>query len=126
MFCSTGGVAIGGYDSVSYFAGEGPRKGRRDIGLMWKGAVWYFATAAHRDMFESNPWALAPRYGAYCAFAMSQGRLAKGDPRSWMLAGGRLYLTVDPQALVAWEADMDRNVTLANGNWPGILRRQGS
>lgn len=126
MFCTTRGVAIEGYDPVSYFAGEGPTRGRRDISLMWKGAVWHFSTRAHRDMFELNPWPLAPRYGAYCAYSMSQGRLIPASPRAWHLAGGRLYLIRDAAAHERWRADIAGNIARADVNWPGLLLTQGS
>ncbi|MBB95657.1 MAG: YHS domain protein [Rhodobacteraceae bacterium] len=126
MFHSSGGVAIGGYDAVSYFSATGPRPGRRDIGLMWKGALWLFATRGHRDLFESNPWPLAPRFGAYCALAMAQGRLTPGNPMSWQLAGGRLYLTENQEARALWLADAATNIVKAEAQWPGILYGEGS
>lgn len=126
VFCSIDGVALDGYDVVSYFASREPRRGRKDIGLMWKGTVWYFATAAHRDIFELNPWAMAPRYGGYCAYALAQGRLVAGDPRAWQLAGGRLYLTQDQSAHARWLEDIPGNIALADSHWPDILQTSGS
>ena len=93
---------------------------------MWKGAVWHFSTRAHRDMFELNPWPLAPRYGAYCAYSMSQGRLIPASPRAWQLAGGRLYLIRDAAAHERWRADIAGNIARADVNWPGLLLTQGS
>ena len=125
VFCAKDGVALDGYDAVSYFAAREPRRGRRDIGLMWKGAVWYFATPAHRDIFEANPWSMAPRYGGYCAYALSQGQLKPGSPRAWQLSSGRLYLTQDEATHDRWLEDMPGNIARADANWPDILRSSG-
>ncbi|MGR3804257.1 YHS domain-containing (seleno)protein [Marinibacterium profundimaris] len=126
MFCTIEGLAIDGYDPVSYFSTQGPRRGRRDISVMWKGAIWRFATPKHRDMFELNPWALAPRYGAYCAYAMSQGILVPGSPRVWHLVNGRLYLTQDVEAHERWRKDMVSHIAKADVNWPAILLTERS
>ncbi|MEM8730315.1 MAG: YHS domain-containing (seleno)protein [Pseudomonadota bacterium] len=126
MVCATDGVALDGFDSVSYFAPGGPVPGRRDIALMWKGATWYFATHRHRDMFEAKPRALSPRYGGYCALDMTQGRLSRGSPQSWQVAQGRLYLIRDETAHAAWQRDMAGNIARADAHWPAALRQQQS
>ena len=41
------GVAIGGYDTVAYFTEGRPVKGDSRYSVMWKGAVWLFASAEH-------------------------------------------------------------------------------
>lgn len=122
MFCKISGAALDGFDPVTYFSKTGPRRGRRDLGLMWKGATWYFVEPHHRAMFEANPWPLAPRYGGYCAHAMSKGRLVPGDPLAWSVASGRLYVMANLEARDMWLAHMDENVARANAYWPAILR----
>lgn len=49
------GVAIGGYDPVSFFVSNAPQEGHADHALMWKGAVWLFVSAENRLRFEANP-----------------------------------------------------------------------
>lgn len=93
------------------------------MALYWKGAVWQFATARHRALFEANPWPLAPRFGAYCAQAMTRNRLVPGDPLTWYVNDGRLYVMSTPMARDVWMKDISANVALASANWPQILRR---
>jgi hypothetical protein len=73
-------LALDGYDAVSYFRTGKPIKGVAAHGVSWKGASWRFASAESKAAFEANPHAFAPQYGGYCAWAVSQGYTAKGDP----------------------------------------------
>jgi hypothetical protein len=111
------GVAIGGYDPVAYF-----QEGRAVIGSAahvhrWNGATWRFATAGARDRFAADPEAYAPRFGGWCAFAMSEDRLAPGDPRVWKIVAGRLYLNCSARAQRDWEADLEANIARGEAVW---------
>ena len=56
------GVAIEGYDPVSYFTEPEPLPGKPDYEYYWGGVPWYFATAANRDVFIRAPEIYAPQY----------------------------------------------------------------
>src|ERR1044071_6233089 len=60
------GVAIEGYDAVSYFTEPAPLPGLPDYEYYWGGVPWYFASAANRDVFVRNPEIYAPQYGGHC------------------------------------------------------------
>ncbi len=115
------GVAIGGYDPVAYFKDGGPREGSEGITLEHAGATWRFASKANRSAFEANPERYAPRYGGYCAWAVSQGYLAKGDPMAWSVVNGRLYLNYDKRVRRTWERDIPGHVRRGDVNWPVVL-----
>lgn len=59
------GVAIKGYDPVAYFTAGEAVKGKKKFSHTWNEAKWYFATAANRDLFASDPERYAPQYGGY-------------------------------------------------------------
>jgi YHS domain-containing protein len=59
------GVAIKGYDPVAYFTDGEAVKGKRKFSYAWNEAKWYFATAANRDLFSSDPERYAPQYGGF-------------------------------------------------------------
>jgi YHS domain-containing protein len=59
------GVAIKGYDPVAYHTKNRAVKGKRTFAHNWNDAKWYFASAANRDLFVSNPERYAPQYGGY-------------------------------------------------------------
>ena len=92
------GVAVGGYDPVAYFTDGKPIAGKPEITLLHDGAIWRFANEANRDAFKAEPAKHAPQYGGYCAWAVANGYTAKGDPKAWTVAGGKLYLNYNTRA----------------------------
>ncbi len=114
------GVALGGYDAVSYFAGT-PVEGKADFSTKWKDAEWRFASAENRDAFVAAPEKYAPQYGGYCAFAVSKGATAKGDPKVWTVVDGKLYLNFNEAVQTNWKTDIPGNISAANENWPKVL-----
>ena len=115
------GVAIGGFDPVGYFTEGRPVAGSAAFTLRWNGATWRFASAASRDRFAANPEAYAPRFGGYCAWAVSQNYIAPGDPNVWRIVDGRLYLNFNARAKELWEADLAGAIARGNANWPSVL-----
>jgi YHS domain len=114
------GVAVGGFDAVSYFAGA-PVEGSKEFSTKWKDSEWRFASAANRDAFTAAPEKYAPQYGGYCAFALSKGALAKGEPTAWTVNEGKLYLNYSEAVRENWRSDIPGNVAAANGKWPNVL-----
>jgi YHS domain-containing protein len=117
------GVAIKGYDPVAYFTDMKPVKGSPEFEYSWRGARWRFSSAAHREMFRADPVKYAPGYGGYCAYAVSQGKLADIDPDSWTIYESRLYLNLNKDVQKLWEKDKPGYIRKADENWPGVLRR---
>lgn len=117
----TGGIAINGADPVAYFAEARPVAGREDVTLEWMGAAWRFASAESRAAFEADPYAHAPAFGGYCAYAASRGYLAPTVPEAWTVHEGRLYLNASLRARELWLQDVPGNIARGEANWPGIL-----
>lgn len=115
-------TAVGGYDPVAYFTQGRPVRGSAEHSTSYRGATWRFASAENLARFRANPAAYAPQYGGYCAWAVSQGYTAKGDPRYWKIVGGKLYLNYDATIQRRWEADVPGFIRLANANWPRVIR----
>ncbi len=114
------GVALGGYDAVSYFSGT-PVEGKADFTTKWKDAEWRFATAENRDAFVAAPEKYAPQYGGYCAFAVSKGSTAKADPKAWTIVDGKLYVNYNESIRTTWQGDAAGNISKADANWPKVL-----
>lgn len=114
-------VAIEGTDPVAYFTDGKVVAGRSEITTTYRGAVWQFATAEHRDMFAQDPERFAPQYGGYCAWAVSQGYTADIDPAAWKIVDGKLYLNYSQKIKAQWEGDVPGNIARANANWPKLL-----
>jgi YHS domain-containing protein len=115
------GVAVGGYDPVAYFTERKAIAGSKDITLEHEGVVWRFASAANRDAFKADPAKYAPQYGGYCAWAVSQGYTAKGDPKYWKVVGGKLYLNYNASVQQNWQKDVPGHIAKADRNWPKVL-----
>ena len=91
--------------------------------LMWKGAVWQFASRRNRDLFEANPYAFAPQYGGHCAYGIAIGMVVSGDPTAWAIRNGRRYLTHSQIIQRAWLMDITDHIAEADANWPAVLHR---
>lgn len=115
-------LAVGGHDPVAYFTQMRPVAGDSRFSLEWNGATWRFSSAANLAAFRANPGRYAPQFGGYCAWAVSQGYTAKGDPRYWRVVDGKLYLNYDAQVQARWERDIPGFIRSANQNWPGVLK----
>ncbi|MCG7198787.1 YHS domain-containing protein [Marinobacter pelagius] len=117
-------TGAGGYDTVSYFEKGEPTKGSGDYTAEYLGATWRFASAENLARFKTDPERYAPAYGGYCAWAVSQGYLAKGDPRYWTIRDGRLYLNYSQSVQDTWLEDPDGFISKADENWPEVLEQE--
>lgn len=115
------GLAIRGYDPVSYFIDGGPAMGAATHSVMYKGAIWQFASADHMAAFEGDPGKYGAKFGGYCAYAASKGYLAPTVPEAWTVYEDRLYLNASLRARELWLQDIPGNIALGEANWPGIL-----
>jgi YHS domain-containing protein len=114
-------LAVGGYDPVAYFSENRPVEGSDKYEFAYKGATWRFASHENLVKFRANPASYAPQYGGYCAWAVSQGYTAKGDPQYWRIVDGKLYLNYDGSVQARWERDIPEFIKKANANWPKVL-----
>jgi YHS domain-containing protein len=117
----SGEVAILGYDPVAYFTDGKAVKGQAAFEHRWNGAVWRFASAAHRDAFAKEPERYAPRYGGYCAYGVAQGYAVKIDPEAWSVVGDKLYLNYSQGVRKTWSKDVPGYIAQADSNWPKVL-----
>ncbi|WP_150910386.1 YHS domain-containing (seleno)protein [Marinobacter halotolerans] len=116
-------TGAGGYDTVSYFEAEEPIKGSADFTTQYQGATWRFASAENLARFKDDPGRYAPVYGGYCAWAVSQGYLAKGDPKHWSIKQGKLYLNYNQSVQDTWLQNPEEFIQKANANWPKVLEK---
>ena len=118
---ATDGIAINGFDPVAYFTDGAPVKGNPDISADWEGAKLLFASEDNKAMFEADREKYAPRYGGYCAYAVSKGATAPTDPDAWTVHEDRLYLNFSVDVRSIWKEDIPGNIARADANWPGVL-----
>lgn len=115
-------LAVKGYDSVAYHAAGEPIKGKKAFQTQWKGKSWRFVSAANLELFKASPEKYAPKYGGYCAWAVSKGYTAKGDPKAWKIVEGQLYLNFNKSIQKKWEKDIPGHIKRGDENWPEVLK----
>lgn len=114
-------IAVGGYDTVSYFRGNGvPVLGSSQFTITHDGAQYKFASAENLQAFQDDPDAYLPQYGGHCAWAMSRGSLAPGDPNVYKIVDGKLYLNFNRQVQKTWLKDTAGFIAKANSEWANI------
>src|SRR3977135_3236354 len=64
------GLAVKGYDPVSYFTTGKPTPGLAEFSTTYKWATYRFSSAENRDRFIATPEKFVPQYGGYCALAI--------------------------------------------------------
>lgn len=118
------GVAISGYDPVSYFdAKSGPVKGDPAITYRYRGVTYRFASADHLETFKKNPTRYEPSHGGWCSTAMVEGQKVEINPKAFRITNGRLFLfykTVLYDARDAWTKDEPASTSKADANWKKV------
>ena len=118
------GVAIEGFDPVSYFTEPMPQQGVPDYEYVWQGVPWYFVSAANRDVFIRNPEVYAPQYGGHCVMSLSRGFLSDGKPRLFVIEGLKLFMFYSVANREAFLTGEDVATATADANWirlaPGL------
>lgn len=121
------GVAVEGYDVVSYFTDTKPVKGFKTITTTYNGVVYHFISEAHKATFISNPEKYKPQYGGWCAYAMgNSGEKVSVDPETFKVSKGKLYLfyhSFFSNTLTLWNKDEKALLLKANHNWEYFLKK---
>jgi YHS domain-containing protein len=115
-------VAIKGYDTVAYFKDGKALKGSGAFTFPWHGMTWHFSSKENRDLFAGSPEKYAPQYDGWCAWAMTESRLAITDPEVWKIVNGKLYLNCSKEAYEKWSRDIPGNIKKADSIWPTLSR----
>jgi YHS domain-containing protein len=117
------GVILQGYDAVSYFSDNKAEQGDPKYSARYNAATYWFASEDHARMFKDHPEMFAPRYGAFCGYAMSLNKLRPIDPTIFQIVDGKLILQHSQDAYKQFNKDVTGNVEKANSNWPGQMQR---
>ena len=110
-------LAIKGYDAVAYFKAGKAEKGSATHTFPWHDMTWQFSTKENRDLFAASPEKYAPQYDGWCAWAMTESRLAVTDPEVWKIVDGKLYLNCSREAYEKWSRDIPGHIKKADAIW---------
>ena len=114
------GRALRGYDPVAYFVENTAVMGSAEFTFEWEGAIWQFTSAENRNLFASAPADYAPANGGYCTFGVVLAKKFDGDPNTWLLHDGQLYVFLNPEVKDKFLQDESGNLAKVNSNWPRI------
>jgi YHS domain-containing protein len=123
------GIAIGGYDIVTYFDGTKPAKGNEAYTSKYESATYYFASPENQKLFTDNPKKYIPQYDGYCALAVSYGKKISIDPLTYKIKEGKLYLFFNGKtshgrlnSLDTWNKNEEKLLKKADINWPDVKK----
>lgn len=116
-----GNLAIEGYDSVAYFTENRAIEGSEEFQIEWNNANWRFSSAENLALFEEDPEKYSPQYGGYCAWAVSNNRLAEIDPEQFHLHDDKLYLNYNARVQELWLPEKLERIGRADANYPGLV-----
>lgn len=119
------GVILDGYDPVAFFTDGHPVKGLPAIHSSYRGAIYRFASLEHKRLFDAEPAKYEPQFGAWCAYAVSQGRTAPIQVETFSIVEGRLVLQHNAKAVGLWEKDPVGLLHLADLYWPAVVENGG-
>ena len=90
------GIGLKGYDPVAYYL---------------------FASGENLQLFKADPEKYLPRYGGYCAYAISIDRIADIDPKQWAIVDGKLYLNNNFFSQSLWSLNKSARIISGDRNW---------
>jgi len=111
------GVGAHGYDPVAFFTQRKAIRGDPSRQSAYGGAIYYFQSAADKDIFDKDPAKYAPQYGGYCAMAMTMGQLEDADPNYFFVHDNKLLLQRNEKAHMMFSKDLKANHKKADDNW---------
>lgn len=115
------GIAMQGYDPVTYFNGSKPLKGTKSNTVKYNHVIYQFDSKENQATFLLNPERYLPEYGGWCAYAMgAKAEKVDIDPGTYKIVHGKLYLFYNKafnNTLKSWNRDQLQLMSAADKNW---------
>lgn len=127
-FVDYNNVANSGYDVVAYFTDYKAVRGSKNHSAQYDGAIYYFSSEEHKNMFEKDPAHYLPQYGGYCAFGMAKmNSKVPANPETFKIYNGKLYLFFNDlyegkkfNTIIPWNGDEANFKKIADKNWKAM------
>ena len=117
-------LGVHGVDTVVLSTMNAVVRGDASHAVTHDGVTYYFASAISAERFQQDPDRYLPQFGAFCAYAVANGRKFDGDPRYADIVDGRLYLFVNAAIFERYLADRENIIRMAHERWPEIQHVQ--
>jgi hypothetical protein len=115
------GLAMNGFDPVSYFTDATPLFGRPDQEARYAGVIWRFRNEGNKAAFIADPEVYMPRYGGYDPIALGRGLALAGNPLLWAMVGERLFFFHNEATRARFIADPNEAILHADNKWPTVV-----
>lgn len=118
--CTMDGVAVGGFDLVSYRQPEGPVHGIPQFSIEYDESTYQFIDQSNLDRFRANPEDYLPAYAGFCAITLALGRVTCPDYSNFKIEGDRLLLfeiTGFTNGRTVWDTNPDEFRGKADSNF---------
>ena len=109
--CSPDGIAVGGYDLVSYHTENMAVKGSPEWRTEHGGLEHHFSSESNLQLFTQNPEKYLPKFSGWCATALAKDKLTCPDYENFKVENGELFLfeTYDfTNGRYFWERNPDK------------------
>ena len=128
------GVILDGYDVVSYFQSDSPKKGSSQFQVKEGEVTYFFSSEANKQEFIKNSKKYEPQYGGWCAYAVADSKSkVEIDPKSFVIQDGRLLLFY-PKSFIFGDTrdkwlhtknkDAKTYLKEADTNWPEVKTKE--
>lgn len=126
------GLALEGYDPVSYFEPQGPKKGVPAYKVVSGKTIYHFANEKNKAAFEADPKKFEPQFGGWCAYAVADSQSkVEVDPKSFLIQDGRLLLFYNgflADTRKKWSTNKTKNAATflkeADAHWPTVKNKE--
>ncbi len=115
-------VLLQGADVVAYFADGKHLQGQPTFKSVHEGVTLHFASAEHKAAFDQDPQKYLPQFGGFCANGLVYAIPMGGDPGTWQIIDGKLYIFGGPGSRDAFLLDPQANLAHAHSYWASEVR----
>ena len=118
------GVALDGFDAVSYF-NKMPLEGKAEFAPKHEGVIHRFASEINKETFKKEPDKYVPEYGGWCAYVVgNSGEKVEPDFENFKIVDGKInlfYKNFFTNILGDWNKDEANLHNKALKNWHKIV-----
>jgi YHS domain-containing protein len=116
------GLALYGYDPVSYYIDGQAHAGSARFEMTFAGLTWRFRSEANRAAFRAGPEAYIPGFGGYDPMAVIRGVPVAGHPKVFAVHRDQLYLFTTPESRAEFLRRPEALLEAAKTAWPDVRK----
>ena len=115
-------LMLKGHDPVAYFTMDKHLLGSPEIKAIYAGTTYRFVNEQHKAIFTADPVKYVPQFGGFCSNGVVYGMAFGGDPDTWQIIDGKLYMFGGAGSRKYFLMDEKNNLNLAHHYWTTELK----